>query len=161
MNNDLFKLHHDALVELYKLDLNPIGVNVVQHFVDSTLTNGNPVIWRSQTYVAYPITSSGFEKTRSGPPANPQLQLSNVSSIISALTRAYKGLLGAKIERYTIFAYNLDNAPNPNPLEVQDHQVWYISRYSKNELVGTFSLRHSLELTAVKVPRRRISALIE
>ena len=158
-NNQLQQLTHSALVHLYELDLNPIGYNIIQRFCNYNQTNGLPIYYRGNAYTPFPIESSGFEKSKDTTPGNPEIRLSNIGSIITALVKAYKGLTGAQIRRYTIFSHNLDGKPGANSLEVQDYQVWSISRNNRNDLIASFSLKHSLELTGAKIPRRRIGVL--
>jgi lambda family phage minor tail protein L len=158
-NNDLQKLTHSALIDLYEIDLNPISYNIIQRFTNESNPDGTNLIWRGNSYIKYPMESSGFEKSKDSIPGNPEIRLSNLGSVVTALVKAYKGLTGAQIRRYTIFSHNLDGMPGANSLEVQDYQVWSISRNNRNDLIASFSLKHSLELTGARIPRRRIGVL--
>lgn len=148
-------LSHGAILELFELDLNPLGTNLKIYFCSDNQTNETNIVFDGETYPVYPIEAEGFEKTTSGLP-EPTLTVSNVFSAISGLILTYDGLRGAKLTRRRILAKYLNN-----PDREYTPDVWYISRYSENQLIVKFTLRTAFDLGAIELPLRTIGELLE
>ena len=63
---DAKKQNVAALVDLYVLDLNSIGLGQVYYFYPGTDANNQPVTYQGNTYTPWPIEMTGFEKRGTG-----------------------------------------------------------------------------------------------
>lgn len=151
---ELFKLEHNAIVELCELDLNPIGFNVVQRF--HPYDTPNSVTFNGQVYEPLPINMDGFELTSKGLPI-PKVTLGNVLGTVSTLIELYDGLQGAKFTRLKTLAQYLGQPSNPSYI-LGKPDVYYVDRPSEETALSvTFELRSVLEITGLKLPKRWIT----
>lgn len=153
--SELLGLSHDVILELFELDLNPLGTDLRIYFCSDNQTNETNIEFDGRIYPVYPIEADGFEKTTEGLP-EPTLIVSNVFSAISGLLLNYDGLRGAKLTRRRILAKYLNNPSRQYPPD-----IWFISRYSDNQLVVKFTLRTAFDLGALELPLRTIAELLE
>lgn len=155
---DILSLNHSAIVELFVLDLNPIGVNSILRFCN--YSNGSSdVVWQGQVYSSYPIQVTGFEYTGRGQLPTPQMTVSNVFSTITALCLQYDDLVGAKLTRKRTLAKYLDGQPTANPNWYFDDDVYFVDRkVGENKITVSFELASSLDLEGVRLPLRVITA---
>lgn len=158
---DLLTLSHSALLDLFEVNLNPIGHSLILRFCNYSQSNGTDVSFAGKQYQAYPIQATGFEKAVSGTLPSPEISVSNVFSDISGLILTYGGMLDAQVTRLKVLAKNLDGQPGANPNEIEDYSVWYISRYQENSLVAKFTLRSPMDVNKLQLPRRRMAALLD
>jgi lambda family phage minor tail protein L len=154
-------LHQPALLDFFEVDLRPIGQPIVLRYVNTSQSNNAQLRWAGQDWIPYPIDASGFELTASGSIPTPTVRVANVFGAITGLILAYQGLIGAKVTRYKVFETNLDTRQGANPNDIENTQIWYIARYTENATSVTFTLRHPLELQNVKIPRRRMSQILD
>lgn len=160
MSSELFTLSHSAVIELFTLDLNPIGTNVVRHYCNHVYSNGGSINFQGLTYEAIPIISSdGWEKASSGTFASPTIKISNLFGQISELILEFDGLRGAKSTRLKVLAKYLDGQPTAANV-VESRDIYYISRYSENDVMVSFYLSHPLERLGLYLPRRRLISLL-
>jgi len=154
------KLSHSAPVELYVLDLTPLGGGVYR-FAPQTNELGAPITWQGQVYNTFPIQASGFEQRASGPFPRPTLAASNVLGTLGVLIRQYDNLRGARLVRKRTMARFLDavnftggNA-QADPLAEWPDEVWTIDECSgRNRLAITWGLRNPLDFEGVMLPGR-------
>jgi len=151
---------HDALVELFDLDLSPITGNAadVYYFTNQTKEDGSAIVWQGNEYTALPIISSGYEKSTTGTIAQPSLTVANVLGTLSELVDQYDDLVGAKITRHRTLAKYLDGEPGADALQEFPIDVFYIERKSEETaLTITWTLASVLDLEGLKLPRRIIT----
>lgn len=154
----LAQLQHDAIVELYDLDLNPIGVNTILYFCNYSAVGGN-LVWRGLTYSAIPIECKGFEFNGRGQLPRPQLTVANTMGAITSLMLFYGDLVGSRITRHRTLAQYLDGGSTPDPNTLFDDDIYFIDRkVSEDKLRVVFELASSLDLEGFKLPRRIITA---
>lgn len=157
--SDLNTLTPDAQIELYTLDLNPIGVNQLVHFCNWNQTSGANVSFAGVEYAAYPIQASGFELSGRGQLPTPTLQVSNVFRDITKLILDYDDLVGAKLTRRRTFAKYLDGQPQADSTKEFDPDIYYVERKaSENKLTVSFELSAALDLGDFRLPARKIVA---
>jgi lambda family phage minor tail protein L len=156
--NDLLTLTPEAMINLYVLDLNPIGVNFIFRFCNWTQTAGNQIIFQGLTYTALPIETSGFEINSRGQNPQPSITLSNVFGVVTALTIPNDDLIGATLQRKRTLAKYLDGMPAANPSMEFVPDIYTIWRKSQeNELTVGFELRQFSDLGfRSKIPQRVI-----
>lgn len=151
---------HDALVELFDIDLFPITGNAadIYYFTNQTKEDGSPIFWQGHEYTALPIISSGYEKSTTGTIAQPTLTVANILGTFSELVDQYDDLVGAKITRHRTLAKYLDGEPEADSLQEFPIDVFYIERKSEETaLTVTWTLASILDLEGLKLPRRIIT----
>lgn len=155
---DLQALSQDAIIALYALDLNPIGVAQVLRFCNFMQTNGN-VSLGGVAYSAIPVEAEGFEYNGRGQLPTPRIRVSNVLGLFTPLLLQYQDLVGAKLTRIRTFAKHLDGGSNPNASATTEPDIYFVERKaSESRLEVTWELRSSLDLSNVQLPGRRIMA---
>src|SRR6056300_1589896 len=111
-NADLQGLQGDAIVDLYILDLTPLGAtgnNRFVRFVNWVVADGQPVSFASQAYTAIPLKAGGFNLQTDGVPPNPTITLSNIGLEFTGLVNEWNDLIGAKLTRRRVLARHLDS----------------------------------------------------
>lgn len=151
---------HDALVELFDIDLSPITGNIadVYYFTNQTKEDGSSIFWQGKEYKALPIISSGYEKSTSGTIAQPTLTVANILGTFSELVDQYDDLVGAKITRHRTLAKYLDGELEADSLQEFPVDIFYVERKSEETaLTVTWTLASILDLEGLKLPRRIIT----
>ena len=110
---DAKKQNVAALVDLYVLDLNSIGLGQVYYFYPGTDANNQPVTYQGSTYTPWPIEMTGFEKRGTGSESRPKARISNDLGTITAQLLTHDDLIGATIKRRrTLKTYLINNIPD-------------------------------------------------
>lgn len=116
LQGDSHKLNPGALVDLYILDLNPIGVAQTHYFYpgvgvpvpqDPLTTPG--ISYLGITYTPWPVEMSGFDKKGSGAETRPKAIISNYGGLITAELDLYDDLVGATVTRRRTLRQYIDN----------------------------------------------------
>lgn len=162
-NKAITQLEQDVLLELFDIDFTKFGGDVY-HFCNQTNELGQPVVWQGVTYLPYPITADGFEFKNTGASNRPNITLSNLYGLVTAVVEDYQGGVGAVVTRRQVYAQHLDadNFANGNPNADPNQQLvsrYVIERYSSlNSQSATFELAVPSETDGVMLPRRIIVA---
>lgn len=160
---DLQSLQPSALVELFELDMSSFGAGVV-FFHAGTNELCQPVVWKGVTYQPYPIKAEGFELSGSGALPKPKITVSDIGGFVSALTRDYDDLVGAKLTRRMTFARYLDainyssGNPSANPDAGFDDEIWWVNQKT-SEVAGeyvVFELASILDVQGLKLPGAQV-----
>ena len=160
---DIQSLAASAIVELFELDLTPLGVAEKLYFHAGTNALGGAVVWQGVSYLAMPIEANGFEWSGKGVMPRPKMRVANVDGMFGALAAQYAGLLGAKLTRRKTLAKFLDaiNFPggvNATADAAQSYpdEVYFIDRKAaENAVFLEFELASALDLPGVMLPRRQ------
>lgn len=145
------------LVELYDVDLNPLGYNLIFRWVPSVNPDDSPIMWRGNAYYPTPILGSGFESTAQGQFPRPKLQVSNALRLAESAVKEYDELLGAEVTRWKVFKENLDNGSDPDQNAHFPLEVYRVDRRSDHNAVYIeFELASSLDQEGIKIPRRQV-----
>lgn len=162
-NKAITQLEQDVLLELFDIDFTKFGGDVY-HFCNQTNELGQPIVWQGVTYLPYPISADGFELKNTGASNRPNITLSNLYGLVTAVVEDYQGGVGAVVTRRQIYAQHLDAAnfakgnPNADPNQ-QLVSRYVIERYSSlNSQSATFELAVPSETDGVMLPRRIIVA---
>jgi lambda family phage minor tail protein L len=156
-------LNPGAVVELYIVDLTPIGI-ATQLYFQSSSPLGTSLWFGGKEYVSRGILITGFERSSQDVPPEPTLLISNVDKGGYALLETYGELLGAKITRmqtYDVFLDRLADGITVNPMRdstaMHFPEIWYIEQKegSDNETIK-FRLKSILDLNGKKVPNRLV-----
>lgn len=163
ISTDIQKLEPGAVIELFELDLTPLGGDLLRFHAG---TNGllSNVTWDSNEYIAFPLKASGFDLNGQGQTPRPKMLVSNVAGAITALVLQYDDIVGAKVTRIRTLSKYLDavnfpdgSNPSADPSAEFPRDIFYIDRKSTetNELVE-FELAVAMDVTGVRLPRRQI-----
>jgi lambda family phage minor tail protein L len=153
---ELQTLSSEPIVDLYEIDLSPIGINIVEYFCSSEnpdTTLGAAIDGRF--YKPWPITSSGFESTTQGSLPQPTIDLANIKSAISVLLIVYKPR-GALVRRRRIYRKHLDGGTDPNPDAQFEPEEYILDRWDRNDFTCTLRLVTELTYLNLEIPARRI-----
>ena len=160
---EVLTLTPSAMVELYVIDLTPLGAPVLR-YAPQVNALGGPVVWQGQTYVPYPIEARGFAATAAGPAPRPMLRVSNVLGQLGALVAQHGDLIGGRFVRRRTRARFLDaiNFPggvNPaaDPTAQYADDVWTIDRlaHRDHELIE-WELCSPIDLEGAMGPKRQL-----
>jgi lambda family phage minor tail protein L len=160
LENDVKRGWHEAIVELYEIDLSTIGTGLSDKFflTNQTMPDNSAVRFKGKTYTAFPIEAGGFDKNTSGQFARPEITVSNVFGTFSAAIASAEDLVGAKVtRRRTLFKY-LDNGPDPDSSQEFPEDVFFIERKSaETNLTVTWQLASRIDVEGILLPRRVIT----
>lgn len=170
IENEVKQGFYDTIVELYELDLTPLGVTGTQKYY---FTNGvdpnetRKLRWRGDDkesgfsivdYEPLPIVATGFEKATKGQIPTPELTVSNVFGTLSEAIEDLDDLIGAKLIRRRTFFKHLTNQSDTNYSESFPNDVFYIERkINENNLLVTFALASPLDLEGLQLPKRIVT----
>ena len=165
IQEQLQSLEPSAIIELFQLELTAAVNGADQTFYYHAGTNelSANIVFNGLTYVAYPIEVDGFELTSKGTLPRPSMKIANANNAISSLLALYNPLQ-AKVTRIRtckkfLDAVNFTGGTNAtaDPTAKFDDQIWYIDRVaSENLQVVEFELTSKLDLTNLKLPRRKV-----
>lgn len=151
---------HDAIVEMFDLDLSPItgDVNDKFYFTNQLKPDNTKIRWKGNIYEPLPILSSGYEKSTTGQIAQPSLTVANVMGTFTQVIDSLDDLVGAKVTRRRTLGKYLDGEPRADPTQEFPIDIFYIERKTaENALSITWQLASILDLEGLKLPRRVIT----
>lgn len=150
---------HDAIVEMFDIDLSPItgNANDLYYFTNQLGPNDEKIQWQGNTYEPLPIISAGYEKSTTGQIAQPTLTVANILGTFTELISQYDDLVGAKVTRRRTLGKYLDGQAEADSLQEFPIDIYYIERKAEeNALSITWELASILDLEGLKLPRRII-----
>jgi len=104
------KLAPDALLDLYSVDLNAIGVGQVFYFYPGTGSDSQPIEYQGNTYSPWFIDVAGIDKRGSGSSPRPTAVIGNAGGVVTDLCQTYQDMVGAIVRRRrTLGAYVINN----------------------------------------------------
>jgi len=156
--------YSDALIELYELDTTPLtavyGVAdagaAVYCWTPGTIGDA-AVYYGGVEYVPLPIEGSQFEWNGQGKLPVPQIAISNIGNLVSALVLQFSDCLGAQVTRYRVFQRFLDGQPDADPSAYFEPDIYIVNRkVSQTKTAVTFELRALMDAQGVQLPRRQV-----
>lgn len=158
LNKDLYGLSHDKIVELFTLDLNPIGVSLFYRFCAATLNNGQALYFQGLRFEPLPIDITGFSRGLNENQA-PTMRIGNANRAVTLLTLAYQDLRGAIIQRQRTLAKFLDHLPTADATKEYPRDLYRISQKTEEDSLSvTFALAPLYKLGAgSRIPARVIT----
>ncbi len=151
---ETWQLQQDTLIELYQIDLAPIGINNKFHFCSDKYSSGAAITFKGNSYNPLPIESGGYESSQKAPFPSPTMKISNVMGSVSALLLLYDDLAGAKVTRIRVFAKYLGDAAAPE----LPREIYYVERIvDENEFNITIQLVSGVTLNNATLPARKIT----
>jgi len=160
IQQDVQNSWHEAIVELFELDLEPITGDATDkfYFTGDIFPDGTKILWQGERYEPFPIEITGFETTTKGTIPQPELTVANVLGTLAAAVNSLDDLVGAKITRRRTLGKFLDNGRSPDPSEEFPSDIYYIERkISETNLAITWQLASKIDLEGLQLPRRVIT----
>ena len=160
LETDIQKGWHDAIVEMYDIDLSPITGDAgdVFYFTNQLKEDDTRIQWKGNIYDALPIISAGYELNTTGQIAQPTLTVANIFGTFTEIIDSYDDLVGAKITRRRTFAKYLDGEPLADTLQEFPVDIFYIERKTQETaLTITWQLGSVMDLEGLQLPRRVIT----
>ena len=151
---------HDAIVEMFDLDLTPITGDVDDkfYFANQLKPDNSKIQWKGNVYEPLPILSTGYEKSTTGQIAQPSLTVANIMGTFTQVIDALDDLVGAKVTRRRTLGKYLDGEIGADPSQEFPIDIFYIERKTaENALSITWQLGNVLDLEGLKLPRRVIT----
>ena len=160
---DIQSLSPGAIVELFEIDVTPLGDSKYYVHAGTNELYGD-VVWQGNTYSAFPVEASGFTATTNGSLPRPTLRIANITGLITSLTKSFDDLIGVKVTRRRTFVKYLDAVnftgginPTADPAAEFPDDIYFVDRKAgENRVHVEFELASSLDLNGVKLPRRQV-----
>lgn len=160
IQDDVKQTWHDAIIELFELDLSPITGNAsdIYRFTSQTMPDGSKISFDGNEYEPFPIVAAGFETTTKGQTAQPELTVANVLGTLASVVNTYNDLVGARvIRRRTLLKY-LDGSTAPDPSQEFPEDKYYIERKtSETNITITWTLASKIDLEGLQLPKRIVT----
>ena len=161
-NSRLLELETAALIDLYELDLNPLGENELVRFCNYADTGGASVSLDGNEYLPIPIIGSDFGQNINSSDEQPKLAIADVAKVVSAVLADFDDeLAGAVIRRTRIYADNLDGGRDPDASAIFPVQRFVIENHQTDSMIFTFFLGSTFDLANLMIPRRRIREILD
>ena len=126
------------------------------HFCNWQETDGTFVKFGGNIFAPLPYQTNGFVVSNEGVLPNPQLTISNVNLLPTALINVYNDLLGTQVIRTRVLAKHLDNGSDPDVNSRWPDETWFVQRkVTENKLFVTWELSTPFDLDGVTIPKRR------
>jgi lambda family phage minor tail protein L len=162
IQSDIQKASAGSLVEMFEINLYPIGIDEQYYFHNGINELGANLTWQGQIYTRLPIEASGFEKNGSGQQPRPTLRVANIDGLIGALAAVNDDLIKAQFIRRRTFMKYLDAVnfadgnPTADPNVHFDDEIWKIDRKSNSDQrIVEFELVSAFDLQGKELPGRQ------
>lgn len=141
------------IVELYHIDLNPIGVAEEFWFTPSSSV---AISFNGQAYTPFPISVTGSDRDLNAAPGRVTLNVSNVTQQLAALVISYGDMVGGHVTYIRTFENFLDGKPNGGSNQSFPVQRYIIQQKSAfNQQTISFVLSTELDRANLMLPRRQ------
>jgi len=149
------RLAADALVSLYRLDLTPLGGEVLR-FTTGTL-GGAAVEFDGEPYAPADVEAEGFEFSSNGALPRPKLRVSNAANAVSSAIAEFGDLVGAAFHRIRTYRRFLDGQVDADPTATFPVETYVVDRKSvQNAVYVEWELATPLDAEGVMLPRRQV-----
>lgn len=154
------RLNPDPIIELFELDLRPVGDDAILYFHNGKGGFRDAVAFRGVNYEPLPIEVRGFDHSVGGEPQRPTLSLMNLNGFVSAAILSTNDLVGAVVVRRRTFAKYLDSPTNTSSFRPEyPPDIFTIEqKLRENRMYVEFELGSGFDLDGQRFPARRVSA---
>lgn len=161
MLNDIEGLTPGEYVELYKLDLNPIGQDVIFRWSPSR-QDGGSLWWQGYEYISRPVSITGLVRSGQEKPPEPMLVIGNLDGAGYALLNNYGDILNAKLTRTVTNVKYLDRTldgdtnPSADSSSMFIPEIWLVGQLQESTPLDVkIRLNSPLDIIGKKLPARR------
>lgn len=155
IKKDIQNLTPGQLIELYTIDLSPIGISTTYRFTPGNI-DGGFITYNGIIYINFPVETEGFETNSEGKMPRPLIRVSNVNMTLLGAVVNYNDLVGCKLIRRRTFSQYLDGQPSADPDAQFPIDVYYINRKTKqNKLQIEFELVSILDVEGKVLPAKK------
>jgi lambda family phage minor tail protein L len=145
----------DPLVELYELDLSPLGSSTIYRFTPMTTEQTTALQFGGQVWQPLPILGDGFQYSNIEAPAKPTLSIANVNKTVLTAVLSNGDLVGAKLTRYRTFRKFLADGSSPDNAAFLPKDVFFVEKkLSHNRMAIQWQLTSALDKMGTKLPKR-------
>lgn len=141
----------ESLISLYKLDLNPLGVNIIQYYHGE---DTETIVFKNNAYEPITLKVEGFDSVSEASP-EPKIVIGNTNGIVSSYLRQYNNLRAAEITRIQTRAKYFA-LPTAEQRTFGDPQIYQVNRASRVTGISvTLELQSILDVRKVQIPGRK------
>jgi len=145
------------VVELFQLDLSPLGINEIWPFTKSNIDGQKRITFQNIEYVPVDVQSKGWIATAKGQFPRPKIVISNTMGFLAGLIFEHNDGVGAKLTRLRTFRQFLDGEAEADPTMHYEPEIYYVDRKVRhNKQVIEFELASAMDQEGVKLPRRTL-----
>jgi len=153
INADVHKLEPGALIDLYVLNLNPIGVPEVHYFYPGVGDSNQQVKFQGQLYTPWPVKIEGLEKRGTGSEKRPKLTISNYMAVFTAYIELNNDLVGAAFERRRTLAKYLDT--EVADITTYSKELFFVEQKTfEDPMYMEFELASAMDFVSKRLPSR-------
>jgi lambda family phage minor tail protein L len=146
------KLEPGALVELFIVDLNPIGTNQVWNFCPSGSADFGGV-----HFTFADVQADGFEWSGQGPLPQPIIKLANATRFVSGIAAQYDDLIGAKLTRIKTYAQFLDDGAETDGAAMFAPEIYTFEQKTKHtKFQVEWKLAAAMDQQGIQLPARTV-----
>lgn len=155
IKSDIQKLTPGSLVELYTIDLSPIGQSTTYRFTPGNIGEDN-IVFNGITYISFPVECEGFEYNAEGKMPRPTIRVSNINNSLLGAVITYNDLVGCTLTRRRTFTKYLDGQPTSDPNAQLPYDIFYFNRKTRqNKFMIEFELISALDVEGVYLPKKQ------
>lgn len=149
------KLKPGTPIDLFMLNLTPIGSPVVFYFHDGVKVGGT-ILFQGQEYTPWPIVVEGFEKRGSGAENRPKVSISNYQGAITQQVLALDDLVNAEVRRIRTLSQYLTppDAGVPDSTKFSEEMYFIEQKTYEDSLVVEFELSTAMDFLDKELPGR-------
>ena len=141
------------IVDLFHIDLNPIGVAQEFFFTPSSST---PIQFNGETYNPFPIQISGLDRNQDAAPGRVKMTVDNTSQMLAAAVISYGDMVGGRVRYIRTFQNYLDGQPDGGTQQSFPILHYIIHQKSMFNQQGIqFVLTTQLDRAGLMLPRRQ------
>lgn len=155
IKKDIQNLTPGALVELFTIDLSPIGQSTTYRFTPGNI-DGELIVYNGINYIPFPVETEGFEFNSEGKLPRPIIRVSNINNTLLGSVVTYNDLVGCRLVRRRTFTKYLDGQPAADPTAQLPYDVFYFNRKTRqNKFLIEFELVSALDVEGVYIPKKQ------
>jgi lambda family phage minor tail protein L len=148
-----------ALLTLYEIDFSTTGLSpypVNMYLYSGVAANYGNIAFGGDTYLPFPLETTGFKESADGPLPRPVMTISNIGGVMSAQMVIYNDFIGAKVNIYRTFAKYLDGEPAGDPA-ARMTEIYFVEQ-KKAETQNTVELQlvSAIDVMDAQLPSRNM-----
>jgi lambda family phage minor tail protein L len=156
ITSEVQKLEQSALVQLWTLDLGPLG-GPQYHFHGEKVPPPGTLQFGSTTYAAMPIEAKGFAFHGTEQEPRPTIKIANLGGLVRTIIAEYGDLVGARVIRRRTFRKHLADGADPDATAQFSNDVFFVRRMvARHRIFIEWELGSSLAVDGVRLPFRKL-----